>query len=79
MKILFFAQTRQFSRCEEIEFAVENPLSTDELWSRLENQFPGIDAMRATTRLARNSEYSPEEGMFANEDEVALIPPVSGG
>ena len=34
---------------------------------------------RANTRLARNWEYTDRETRFTDGDEVALIPPVSGG
>ncbi|MCU0786512.1 MAG: MoaD/ThiS family protein [Verrucomicrobia bacterium] len=32
-----------------------------------------------SVRLARNSEYVAPEARFTDADEVALIPPVSGG
>jgi molybdopterin synthase catalytic subunit len=79
MKIRFFAQARERSGCEELEMAVAQPVSADELWVRLERQFPGIGAMQSATRLALNHEYAAADATFSDADEVALIPPVSGG
>jgi molybdopterin converting factor small subunit len=42
-------------------------------------QFPALAAHRASVRLARNWEYAAPDVRFANTDEVALLPPVSGG
>ena len=49
------------------------------LWRDLLDRYPGLDRFRGSVRLARNSEYVGPDATFANTDEVALIPPVSGG
>ena len=36
-------------------------------------------AFRSSVRLARNGEYARPDERFEPNDEVALIPPVSGG
>jgi molybdopterin converting factor small subunit len=51
----------------------------DELWQILTSARPALMAFRSTTRLARNGEYATAGTVFGNADEVALIPPVSGG
>lgn len=79
MKICFFAQAKKFSGCDEIELAVPKPLKAHELWQELDRQFPGIASMQKTTRLARNHEFAAENYTFGNDDEVALVPPVTGG
>ncbi len=79
MIVRFFAQTRRQTGCAETEIAVEQPIDADELWRRLEKMFPGIAGTRTGTRLARNHEFARADAVFAGHDEVALIPPVSGG
>jgi molybdopterin converting factor small subunit len=49
------------------------------LWELLLARWPGLAAYRAQTRLARNGVYAGANEVFADSDEVALIPPVSGG
>ena len=55
------------------------PLNTDQLWMELLKAFPKLTTHRASVRLARNQEYAASDAKFSGDDEVALIPPVSGG
>jgi molybdopterin converting factor small subunit len=77
MRVLFFAQIRDFARCGSTDISVAG--SADSIWSKLEQQFPGIAKFRSTTRLARNGTFTNDADRFTESDEVALIPPVSGG
>ena len=49
------------------------------LWEILSGHWPGLSVHRSNTRLARNGAYARAGEIFAAGDEVALIPPVSGG
>ncbi len=40
---------------------------------------PGLDALYPTLQLAVNQRYAPRDALLAPGDEVALIPPISGG
>ena len=62
-----------------MELPSPSPLNPEQLWAMLLEKFPALGAHRGNVRLARNWEYADAETQFANEDEVALIPPVSGG
>lgn len=79
MKVLFFAQIRDFTGCAAANLETRAKLVPDALWRALEQQFPGIEKFRSTTRLARNGVFAAADEHFADSDEVALIPPVSGG
>lgn len=79
MRVLFFAQLKDATHCDSVELAPASPLNTEQLWSALLKQFPKLAAHRANVRLARNWEYAAPDAHFSNADEVALIPPVSGG
>lgn len=54
-------------------------MTQPELWSRLIERFPGLAAQRQGTRLARSESYLEAADVLHPEDEVAVIPPVSGG
>jgi molybdopterin converting factor subunit 1 len=79
MRVLFFAQLQDATGCDSAEFAAASPLDVQTFWSELLKQFPKLAAHRANVRLARNWEYAAPDAQFTNADEVALIPPVSGG
>jgi molybdopterin converting factor subunit 1 len=78
MRVLFFAQLKDATGCADLELA-SPPANVEQLWTELLGKFPALAAHRNNVRLARNWEYADAETKFANEDEVALIPPVSGG
>ncbi|HEV2452655.1 MAG TPA: molybdopterin converting factor subunit 1 [Verrucomicrobiae bacterium] len=79
MRILFFAQLKDATKCDSTEIALSSEVTADELWSELLKKFPALAGHRSSVRLAKNFEYSPAGTRFSNADEVALIPPVSGG
>lgn len=79
MRILFFAQLKDAAGCASVELSSPAPISGEQLWFALLEKFPALEAHRRSVRLARNSEYVGADAVFADGDEVALIPPVSGG
>jgi molybdopterin converting factor subunit 1 len=79
MRVLFFAQLKDATGCESLELAPPPPSNVEQLWTELLKKFPALAAHRANVRLARNWEYAAPDAQFTNADEVALIPPVSGG
>ena len=79
MHILFFAQLQDVTGCAATEIVTPSPLNREQLWAMLLKKFPGLEAHRGNVRLACNWEYAGAETCFGDGDEVALIPPVSGG
>ena len=79
MRVLFFAQLKDVTGCDTVEIAVPVPLDNGQLWGELLRRFPGLAAHRGNVRLARNWDYTGPETTFSGSDEIALIPPVSGG
>ena len=79
MRILFFAQLKDATKCDSVEITVSSLLNVEQLWEALIEKFPALAKHRASVRFAKNSEYTDANANFLNSDEVALIPPVSGG
>lgn len=79
MHLLLFAQLKDAAQRAEIHWPHAGPLNTDQLWQRLGAEFPALAKFRPSTRLAKNGEYVGADALFHDADEVALIPPVSGG
>jgi molybdopterin synthase catalytic subunit len=48
-------------------------------WEEVERRFPALRPGRPYVRYARNGEYAAEDTELRDGDEVAFIPPVSGG
>ena len=79
MRVLFFAQLKDATGCDLFEVALPSPLNDEQLWIKLLEKFPALANHKKNVRLARNWEYADEQTVFDDTDEVALIPPVSGG
>ncbi|MFO1488018.1 MAG: MoaD/ThiS family protein [Verrucomicrobiota bacterium] len=79
MRVLLFSQARDAVGAAELSLPLSEPASADELWTQLLKAEPRLARLRPITRLARNGEYADAQTRFHDADEVALIPPVSGG
>jgi molybdopterin converting factor subunit 1 len=79
MRILLFAQVKDAIGVAELAVTISGELDAAALWGRLVELHPQLAPFRKTTRLARNGEYADARTIFTDADEVALIPPVSGG
>jgi molybdopterin converting factor subunit 1 len=79
MRLLYFAQARRLAGLAEEHLAPAAPLTTDQLWTEVLKRHPTLAELRPFTRLARNGEFASADAIFAPDDEIALIPPVSGG
>lgn len=79
MIILYFAQARRLAGVASETLSPTSPLGVDALWSELLARHPDLAPLRSVTRLARNGEFANVDAVFFPDDEVALIPPVSGG
>jgi molybdopterin converting factor subunit 1 len=77
IRVLFFAYLRE--RCGVREVALELPegATVGELWRRLVARFERLPA--EPPRFAVNRVYVDKAHPLHDNDELALIPPVSGG
>lgn len=81
LKVLFFAALRDQAGTAEFEFSSPSPLSVTELTEAIGERNPELrDALRlGGVRVAVNEEFVNAEHTLRDGDEVAFIPPVSGG
>lgn len=78
MNILFFAHLKDAAGGSELRLSCSD-VDADGLWRALIEARPALAPFRNSVRLAKNSEYAAPDARFFETDEVALIPPVSGG
>ena len=79
MTLLYFAQARRVTGIPSETLAAAAPLTADQLWAEILRLHPDLAVLHPVIRLARNGEFSTPETLFHPTDEIALIPPVSGG
>ncbi len=78
IKVRLFGAAADRAGTREAE--VESEATTlDELWPVLAEKYPGLEPMRETLAFAVNEEYARGDALVEPGDEVALLPPVSGG
>lgn len=78
-RILCFAQARDAIGHAKVEWPIEGPQRAEDLWAWLGANHPGSRSLQPHCRVACNGEYLQKESVIMPHDEIALIPPVSGG
>lgn len=77
--VLFFAAAADRAGTRESEVAVDAALTLDELWALLVGRYPDLGPMQRTIVFAVNQRFADVTDRVVPGDEVALLPPVSGG
>jgi len=79
IEVLLFAQARDALGSDRTAVAVDAATTVGALKARLGEEHPALAALVARSRLAVNRAFASDDDPVAPGDEVALIPPVSGG
>ena len=79
VKVLLFGAAADRAGARQVEVPVNDETTLGELWTILVDQYPGLVPMRDTLAFAINGEYARIEDAVSAGDEVAVLPPVSGG
>ena len=78
VKVLLFGAAADWAGTRETRIP-SGEITLDELWPLLAERHPGLSPMRDTLAFAINGEYARWDARVAPGDEVAGLPPVSGG
>lgn len=79
VKVLLFGAAADRAGTRQTKVRINHVATLGELWSVLADQHPHLVPMRDTLAFAINGEYARMEDIVSTDDEVAVLPPVSGG
>lgn len=79
VKVLLFSFFRETVGSDEIEIPIEEKDTVEDLYFWLVKQYPKTVFPLQNLRFAVNGEYVEKEKPVNENDEVVLVPPVSGG
>ena len=79
LKVLFFGAARDATEFGEEQLEVPDGLSLGELRRLYDERFPRLQEMNGALVAAVNQEVRERSWPLADGDEVAFLPPVSGG
>ena len=79
IRLRYFAMIRETLGRSEESREIEAGTLAGQLFDSLAAEQPRLAPLKGTTLLMVNQEYVPPDHPLADGDEVALIPPVSGG
>jgi molybdopterin converting factor subunit 1 len=77
--ILLFARLRDVVGAARLERDAADGATVEDVWAALAREFPAAAPHRAALSAAVNAEYAKFPAPVADGDEVAFLPPVSGG
>src|SRR5271157_747130 len=79
IRVLYLGMLRDIAGRDQEAVSLAEGARLSDLYAELEQRFPKLRGFRDSLALALNQEYSDAAAELHDNDEVALIPPVSGG
>ena len=79
MKVLFFGMLKDVAGRSEDQLDLENGATLGSVFDHYCDKFPRMREMAGSILLARNHEFAGPAATIGEGDEIAFLPPVSGG
>ncbi|HEY2915842.1 MAG TPA: molybdenum cofactor biosynthesis protein MoaE [Candidatus Limnocylindrales bacterium] len=79
IRVRLFAIQRELVGARDLALDLPDGATIDDAWLALVERHPVLAPGRASVRFARNAAYAPPSTVLVDGDELAIIPPVSGG
>ena len=77
--VRLFARLREIAGSPDLRIDLPGGARVQDAWTTLKARHPDLDAYSASISCAVNEEYARMHAPLADGDEVAFLPPVSGG
>jgi MoaE-MoaD fusion protein len=79
VRVRLFAIQRELAGTREVRLELPLGATVEDAWMAVADRHPSIAPGRPSVRFARNGDYAEAAATLADGDEIAFIPPVSGG
>lgn len=79
VKVQLFAGLAEAIGHRALELPLDERVTVQELKQYLARQYPNLKDRLEKCMVAVNQEYADSDAYVSSQDEVVLIPPVSGG
>jgi molybdopterin converting factor subunit 1 len=79
VKVLFFGRLREIAGRAEDSLDIPERASIEDLFARCVARQPELARYRKSLVAARNQQFAAWNTLLLSGDEVAFLPPVSGG
>jgi molybdopterin synthase catalytic subunit len=79
IRVRLFAIQRELAGTRSLALDVGEGATVEDAWAALVARFPVLAPGRPSVRFALNGEYADPGDRLGEDDELACIPPVSGG
>jgi molybdopterin converting factor subunit 1 len=77
--VRLFARLREITGAHELGRELPDDATAGAAWERLEREFPELRDYARAVSCAVNADYARFSTTLKDGDEVAFLPPVSGG
>lgn len=79
--VLFFAKSREITSVKQAKIELPMRVSSEDILNNIIAAFPGLAVIKDSIILTLNEDYLEEdkEVVLSSTDEIAVIPPISGG
>jgi molybdopterin converting factor small subunit len=79
IRVLAFARLRELLMQAERRLELPDGARVCDAWNALVQRYPALEEQSRWTRFARNGRLAAADDPLAEDDELALLPPVGGG
>ncbi|HLH09243.1 MAG TPA: molybdenum cofactor biosynthesis protein MoaE [Terriglobales bacterium] len=79
VRVLFFGALRDWSGCASDSLSLPEGATLGDVVSHYEQRIPKLKQFLPSIALSLNQQYAQTDSVLHDKDEVALLPPVSGG
>ena len=77
--VRLFARLRDIAGASELSREMATGATIGDLWRQLATEFPELVQYERSISTAVNADYARMDHVLVPDDEVAFLPPVSGG